>query len=179
MNGSLLTPLLLPAPACHSPVSLRGAASFYSDGADPRLFRVVTKPAARCRVGAEGGGTTRLPLPKTPARLRRLRQVRSGVEGGRRPPPPRLGDRHAAAAPPARRPGLGDLPPGDGGGRRSRVGGGGRRLRRGPGRLRGTGVGVRPSVRVCGNGQGSARRYAPADFASAGPGARRGGSAAG
>lgn len=179
MNGSLLTPLLLPAPARHSPVSLRGAASFYSDGADPRLFRVVTKPAARCRAGAEGGGRRGSLSRRHPPACGASDRYGAGWRAAAARPRRGWAIANAAAAPPARRPGLGDLPPGDGGGRRSRVGGGGRRLRRGPGRLRGTGVGVRPSVRVCGNGQGSARRYAPADFASAGPGARRGGSAAG
>ncbi|XP_074399211.1 E3 ubiquitin-protein ligase RNF182 isoform X3 [Zonotrichia albicollis] len=44
----------LPPPSRHSPVSLRGAASFYSDGAEPRLFRVVTKPAGAPRRGCGG-----------------------------------------------------------------------------------------------------------------------------
>lgn len=49
-----------PPPARHSPAPLRGAASFYSDGAEPPLLRVVTKPAARGRADTEG---KRLPRP--------------------------------------------------------------------------------------------------------------------
>lgn len=90
-------------------MSLRGAASFYSDGAGPRLFRVVTKPAARCRAGAEGGRSSL--SRRHPARLRRPRQVRS--EGAPRRPPPARPRRGwvvavpAAAAPPGRRRGSG------------------------------------------------------------------------
>lgn len=42
-------------PCRRSPVPLGGAASFYSDGAEPRLFRVVTKPGLRgdAAAGAE------------------------------------------------------------------------------------------------------------------------------
>lgn len=60
-----------PPPARHSPAPLRGAASFYSDGAEPPLLRVVTKPAARGRADTQG---KRLPRPPAAAAPRQVTQ---------------------------------------------------------------------------------------------------------
>lgn len=137
----------LPPPSRHSPAALRGAASFYSDGADPRLFRVVTKPAARCRAGARGGrGSLSRRHPET------------GTERGAPRRPPR-----GRGSPAGRAAGLGDLPPGDGCGRRSPAG------RAAAGVASGAAAGgwggeaerIRPPGRVCGNRSGRSAAGTP------------------
>ncbi|XP_021242614.1 E3 ubiquitin-protein ligase RNF182 isoform X2 [Numida meleagris] len=65
MNGSLPSSPRLASPrtpARHSPPPLRGAASFYSDGADPPSSNKAGCPRPR---RADGG--KRLPLPRAPA----------------------------------------------------------------------------------------------------------------
>ncbi|XP_056340397.1 E3 ubiquitin-protein ligase RNF182 isoform X2 [Oenanthe melanoleuca] len=59
MSGSLLTPHLRPAPASLPPLAGAGSrrSSFYSDGAEPRLLRVVTKPGLRERLPCPGQPT--------------------------------------------------------------------------------------------------------------------------
>lgn len=159
-------------------MSLRDAASFYSDGADPRLFRVVTKPAARCRAGAEGGRGSL--YPKTPRPLvcgAPDRYGARGLPGGRgwvipmRPQSPQ-----------PRRPELGDLPPGAGCGKVSPTGQGvaagamGKRTSLRPRQLMGSGEGcrgVRPGRLL--PDFGSAGLGAPGRFGSRVSAAGRGG----